>query len=51
MYRVWIDYHDGTSKRATVSTAEAAVKLLAQWESEGLSKDSGYGLSEDFANE
>ena len=44
MYRVWIDYKDGTGKTATVPDLHQADNLRAQWESEAPWKDAGFAL-------
>lgn len=44
MYKVWIDYEDGTHKETTVADSDAADKLKSEWEAVGPSHDSGYEL-------
>lgn len=44
MYRVWIDYKDGTKKEQEVSDYEAGMVLRAQWEAIGAWHDAGVAL-------
>ena len=54
-FRAWIEYKNGTRKRQSAPTAEAAAELEAQWKKEaeaaGTWHASGYALAATMADE
>jgi hypothetical protein len=44
VYRVWIDYEDGTHREQVVPDSNTADALKAEWQAAGAWHDSGYEL-------